>query len=110
MNINFKDNYLNEDWTWHLTSFERLNYTSMDILACIEESNIIGMGGVGKVYKVEMSNGEMVAMKKLFNIDQENIGFLVEVDVLRRLRHRNIVRLLGYCYNYSNPMLIYEFK
>jgi hypothetical protein len=107
--ISFKDNYLNEDWPWQLTVFQRLSFTSMDILACIEESNIIGMGGTGTVYKAEMPSGEIVAVKKLYNTDKKKPGFLAEVDVLGRLRHRNIVRLLGYCYNYSNPMLIYEY-
>lgn len=105
----FKDNYLNEDWPWRLTAFQRLSFTSTDILACIEKSNIIGMGGTGTVYKAEMPNGEIVAVKKLYNTDKKKSGFIAEVDVLGRLRHRNIVRLLGYCYNYSNPMLIYEY-
>lgn len=107
--ISLKDNNLNEDWPWQLTAFQRLSFTSMDILACIEESNIIGMGGTGTVYKAEMPSGEIVAVKKLYNMDKKKPGFLAEVDVLGRLRHRNIVRLLGYCYNYSNPMLIYEY-
>lgn len=107
--ISFKDNDLNEDWPWRLTAFQRLSFTSKDILACIEESNIIGMGGTGTVYKAEMPSGEIVAVKKLYNTDKKMPGFLAEADVLGRLRHRNIVRLLGYCYNYSNPMLIYEY-
>eukprot|EP01018_Ginkgo_biloba_P027585 Gb_40484 [translate_table: standard] len=110
----FNENYHSE-WPWRLTAFQRLSFTSHDILACIKESNIIGMGGTGTIYKAEMPSGEIVAVKKLWksqnhdNIDYKEPGFLVEADVLGRLRHRNIVRLLGYCYNNVNPMLIYEY-
>ncbi|KAH9305955.1 hypothetical protein KI387_010359 [Taxus chinensis] len=114
-NIKFKDSsYLSEEWPWRLTAFQRLSFTSADILACIKESNIIGVGGTGTVYKAEMPSGEIVAVKKLWRShenakDYQDPGFLAEADVLGRLRHRNIVKLLGYCHNNVNPMLIYEY-
>ncbi|XP_057839163.2 MDIS1-interacting receptor like kinase 1 [Cryptomeria japonica] len=114
-NIRFKDNiYLSDEWPWRLTAFQRLSFTSTDILACIKESNIIGIGGTGTVYKAEMPSGEIVAVKKLWRShehakDYKDPSFHAEADVLGTLRHRNIVRLLAYCYNNVNPMLIYEY-
>ncbi|GLJ10350.1 hypothetical protein SUGI_0126630 [Cryptomeria japonica] len=104
-NIRFKDNiYLSDEWPWRLTAFQRLSFTSTDILACIKESNIIGIGGTGTVYKAEMPSGEIVAVKKLWRShehakDYKDPSFHAEADVLGTLRHRNIVRLLAYCYN-----------
>ncbi|KAI3995775.1 hypothetical protein MKX01_007254 [Papaver californicum] len=109
----------NGDWPWRFLAFQRLNFTSADLLACIKETNVIGMGGTGKVYKAEMSRFQTtVAVKKLWkspNSDIEtgcspqNDDLMGEVSLLGRLRHRNIVRLLGYLHNDSEVMIVYEY-
>nr|POE50655.1 mdis1-interacting receptor like kinase 1 [Quercus suber] len=105
----------NGEWPWRLMAFQRLGFTSADILACIKESNVIGMGATGTVYKAEMPQlNAVVAVKKLWrssaDIETGNSNDLVgEVHVLGRLRHRNIVRLLGCIHNDTNVMIIYEF-
>ncbi|KAI9180661.1 hypothetical protein LWI28_006986 [Acer negundo] len=105
----------NGEWPWRLMAFQRLGFTSVDILACIKESNVIGMGATGIVYKAEMSRlNAVVAVKKLWrsSADIETGGsgdFVGEVNVLGKLRHRNIVRLLGFLHNYANMMIVYEF-
>ncbi|KAL5859985.1 hypothetical protein ACOSQ4_001281 [Xanthoceras sorbifolium] len=102
-------------WPWRLMAFQRLGFTSADILACIKESNVIGMGATGVVYKAEMSRlNTVVAVKKLWRsrADIETGGsgdFVGEVNVLGKLRHRNIVRLLGFLHNDTNMMIVYEF-
>ncbi|OVA02311.1 Protein kinase domain [Macleaya cordata] len=108
----------NGDWPWRLLAFQRMNFTSTDLLACIKESNVIGMGATGKVYKAEMQRFHTtVAIKKLWrststdietgsSTDEDLVG---EVNLLGRLRHRNIVRLLGYLHNDSEIMIVYEY-
>ncbi|KAI7983632.1 MDIS1-interacting receptor like kinase 1 [Camellia lanceoleosa] len=103
------------EWPWRLMAFQRLSFTSNDILSCIKESNVIGMGATGIVYKAEMQRLNMiVAVKKLWrtgtDVEMGNSDDLVgEVNVLGRLRHRNIVRLLGFLHNDTNAMIVYEY-
>lgn len=109
----YKYSFKDTSWPWRLTAFQRLNFTSSDILACVRDSNKIGMGSTGAVYRAEIHGGDgTVAVKKLWKTHinpSTGPGFLAEVDVLGRLRHRNILRLLGYCYNDVNTLLIYEY-
>ena len=74
---------------------------------------ILGMGSTGTVYRAEMTGGEIIAVKKLWGKQKENIrrrrGVLAEVEVLGNVRHRNIVRLLGCCSNRECTMLLYEY-
>ncbi|KAE8701409.1 Leucine-rich repeat receptor-like protein kinase PXL1 [Hibiscus syriacus] len=100
---------------WRLMAFRRLGFTAADILACIKETNVVGMGATGVVYKAEMpQSNAVVAVKKLWrsgaDVESGNGGDLVgEVNVLGKLRHRNIVRLLGFLHNDTNMMIVYEF-
>ncbi|XP_009769366.1 MDIS1-interacting receptor like kinase 1 [Nicotiana sylvestris] len=103
------------EWPWRLMAFQRLGFTSNDILACLKESNVIGMGATGVVYKAEMQRqNTVVAVKKLWksgtDIEMGGSEDLVgEVNVLGKLRHRNIVRLLGFLHNNRDAMIIYEY-
>ncbi|KAI4349337.1 hypothetical protein L6164_009937 [Bauhinia variegata] len=113
----FRERFYKGDkgWPWRLMAFQRLSFTSADILACIKESNVIGMGATGTVYKAEVpQSSTVVAVKKLWrsgsDIETGSSEDLVgEVNLLGRLRHRNIVRLLGYLYNDTDVMIIYEY-
>ncbi|KAF7154815.1 hypothetical protein RHSIM_Rhsim01G0260400 [Rhododendron simsii] len=100
-------------WPWRLLAFQRLGFTSEDILECIKESNVVGTGATGVVYKADLQN-TVVAVKKLWksgtDIELGTSDDLVgEVNVLGRLRHRNIVRLLGFLHNDSQSMIVYEY-
>ncbi|KAG2405941.1 MDIS1-interacting receptor like kinase [Vigna angularis] len=54
-------------WPWRLMAFQRLGFTSTEILACIKETNVIGMGATGIVYKAEVpQSNTVVAVKKLW--------------------------------------------
>ncbi|EAZ12589.1 hypothetical protein OsJ_02495 [Oryza sativa Japonica Group] len=62
------------------------------------DDNIIGEGGYGVVYHGRLINGTDVAIKRLFNnIGQAEKEFKVEVESIGHVRHKNLVRLLGYC-------------
>ncbi|KAL6210775.1 hypothetical protein ACLB2K_016007 [Fragaria x ananassa] len=105
----------NGEWPWRLMAFQRLGFTTADILASVKESNVIGMGATGIVYKADITRSNtVVAVKKLWrpatDVETGSSGDLVgEVNLLGRLRHRNIVRLLGFLNNDTNLMIIYEY-
>ena len=41
-------------WPWRLTALQRLGFTSADVVACIKEANVVGMGATGVVYRAEL--------------------------------------------------------
>ncbi|KAI4355153.1 hypothetical protein L6164_003952 [Bauhinia variegata] len=74
------------------------------------EENVIGEGGYGIVYKGILSDGTRVAVKNLLNNKgQAEREFKVEVEAIGRVRHKNMVRLLGYCVEGAYRMLVYEY-
>ncbi|XP_012434672.1 receptor-like protein kinase HSL1 [Gossypium raimondii] len=100
--------------TWKLTSFQRLNFSEMNILSNLVDDNLIGVGGSGLVYRVEIDrSGEFVAVKKIGNcekldrkLEQE---FLSEVEILGNIRHCNIVKLLCCISSEDSKLLVYEY-
>ncbi|KAG2263659.1 hypothetical protein Bca52824_070738 [Brassica carinata] len=88
-----------ESKAWRLTAFQRLDFTCDDLLVCLKEDNIIGKGGAGIVYKGVMPSGDLVAVKRLATMSHgssHDHGFNAEIQTLGRIRHRHIVRLLGF--------------
>ncbi|WJX15826.1 hypothetical protein P8452_05926 [Trifolium repens] len=73
-------------------------------------SNKLGEGGFGIVYKGRLSNGEEIAVKRLsVNSGQGDSEFKNEVVLVAKLQHRNLVRLLGFCLEGRERVLVYEF-
>ncbi|XP_004295394.1 PREDICTED: G-type lectin S-receptor-like serine/threonine-protein kinase At1g11410-like [Fragaria vesca subsp. vesca] len=73
-------------------------------------ANKLGEGGFGPVYKGLLANGEEIAVKRLSkNSGQGLEQFKTEVKLIAKLQHRNLVRLLGCCFNSEEKMLIYEY-
>ncbi|KAH9616031.1 hypothetical protein KSS87_006320 [Heliosperma pusillum] len=70
---------------------------------------IIGDGSFGLVYKAKLANGVTVALKKLSPDAFQGLReFRAEMETLGKLRHRNIVKMLGYCMSGPDHVLIYE--
>ncbi|KAF8011929.1 hypothetical protein BT93_I0146 [Corymbia citriodora subsp. variegata] len=69
----------------------------------------IGRGAFGTVYKGVIGE-KMVAVKRLDKLLAEGEReFQTEVEVIGRTHHRNLVRLLGYCTDGTNRLLVYEY-
>ncbi|XP_030950245.1 probable serine/threonine-protein kinase At1g01540 [Quercus lobata] len=74
------------------------------------DENVIGEGGYGIVYRGLMEDNTNVAVKNLLNNrGQAEKEFKVEVEAIGRVRHKNLVRLLGYCAEGAHRMLVYEY-
>ncbi|KAK2358463.1 Protein kinase superfamily protein [Trifolium repens] len=74
------------------------------------KANIIGEGGYGVVYQGQLINGNPVAIKKLLNnLGQAEKEFRVEVEAIGHVRHKNLVRLLGFCIEGTHRLLVYEY-
>ncbi|XP_015901572.3 probable serine/threonine-protein kinase PBL28 [Ziziphus jujuba] len=77
------------------------------------DENLVGKGGFGRVYRGTLRSGEIVAIKKMelppFKEAEGEREFRVEVDILTRLEHPNLVSLIGYCADGKHRFLVYEY-
>ncbi|XP_059437183.1 G-type lectin S-receptor-like serine/threonine-protein kinase At1g11330 isoform X2 [Corylus avellana] len=74
------------------------------------QSNKLGQGGFGPVYRGKLSNQQEIAVKRLSRASgQGQEEFMNEVVVISKLQHRNLVKLLGCCVEGEEKMLVYEY-
>ncbi|PON38672.1 Mitogen-activated protein kinase kinase kinase [Parasponia andersonii] len=72
--------------------------------------NEIGSGGYGKVYRGTLPTRELIAIKRAKReTKQGGTEFRTEVELLSRVHHKNLVRLVGFCIEQGEQMLIYEY-
>lgn len=75
-----------------------------------DESNVLGCGGFGIVYKAKLPDGYTVAIKKLAeNGPQGDREFIAEMETLSNHANENLVPLLGCCIFGSEKLLVYKF-
>ncbi|EEE66517.1 hypothetical protein OsJ_22991 [Oryza sativa Japonica Group] len=72
--------------------------------------HLLGKGGFGRVYGGVLSaSGMPIAVKRVSSESRHGMTqFTAEIIILGRLRHRNLVRLLGYCRHKEELLLVYE--
>ncbi|TXG59357.1 hypothetical protein EZV62_013930 [Acer yangbiense] len=91
----------------------KLKIPFSEILEATQNFNnkfLIGEGGFGKVYKGILKSGVKVAVKRSDSKHGQGLPeFQTEVLLLSRIRHRNLVSLIGYCNEGSEMILVYEF-
>ncbi|XP_038893613.1 cysteine-rich receptor-like protein kinase 10 [Benincasa hispida] len=96
-----------------LTTMESLQYHFNTIDAATNNfsaHNKLGEGGFGVVYKGRLNNGQEIAVKRLSRTSlQGSEEFKNEVMVVAKLQHRNLVRLLGFCLEGEEKILVYEY-
>ncbi|TVU36603.1 hypothetical protein EJB05_18542, partial [Eragrostis curvula] len=74
------------------------------------EIHAIGSGGYGKVYKGTLSNGQIAAIKRAQQGSMQGAAeFKNEIELLSRVHHKNLVSLVGFCYEQGEQMLVYEY-
>ncbi|GLJ28271.1 hypothetical protein SUGI_0555630 [Cryptomeria japonica] len=75
------------------------------------EDQKLGQGGFGEVYKcILVETNEIVAVKRISEGSRQGIKeFISEVSIVSRLRHRNLVQLLGWCHEQDQLLLVYEY-
>ncbi|XP_075508490.1 LOW QUALITY PROTEIN: uncharacterized protein LOC142545283 [Primulina tabacum] len=110
--------------SWKFTPFQKLTFSVEQVLGCLVESNTIGKGCSGIVYRAELDNGEVIAVKKLwptavqagYNCQNDRLdgnsvrdSFSTEVKTLGSIRHKNIVKFLGCCWNQNTRLLMYDY-
>ncbi|CAN0896947.1 G-type lectin S-receptor-like serine/threonine-protein kinase At4g03230 [Linum grandiflorum] len=72
--------------------------------------NKLGQGGFGPVYKGKFPGGQEIAVKRLSSASAQGLEeFKNEVVLIAKLQHKNLVRLLGYCVEGNEKMLLYEY-
>ncbi|KAK9290476.1 hypothetical protein L1049_008646 [Liquidambar formosana] len=76
------------------------------------EENFLGEGSLGSVYKAEFPDGQIMAVRNINTVAlslQEEDQFLDVIWSASRLRHPNIVTLIGYCVEHGQHLLVYEY-
>ncbi|CAF1702523.1 unnamed protein product [Brassica napus] len=101
-----KKEYSNSDGQFMLLF--NLDMISM-ATADFSPENKLGQGGFGTVYKGILLNGIEIAVKRLTRGSEGGIEFRNEVSILTRVQHKNLVKLLGFCNEGDEKILVYEF-
>lgn len=75
-----------------------------------DPSRKLGQGGAGSVYSGTLSNGKIVAVKRLFFSTRQWVDeFFNEVNLISGIEHKNLVKLLGCSIEGPESLLVYEF-
>ncbi|KAL0340534.1 UNVERIFIED_CONTAM: Leucine-rich repeat receptor protein kinase MSP1 [Sesamum radiatum] len=106
---------IKEPLSINVATFEHslLRIKAADIVSATEnfsKSYIIGDGGFGTVYRASLPEGRIIAVKRLngghLHGERE---FLAEMETIGKVKHENLVPLLGYCVFADERFLIYEY-
>ncbi|THG01270.1 hypothetical protein TEA_028188 [Camellia sinensis var. sinensis] len=103
-------------WAGHVTHPESSELPMLDLNKILvatnnfSQPNKLGEGGFGPVYKGKLEDGQQIAVKRLSSHSgQGNEEFKNEIILISKLRHRNLVRLLGCCIEGEEKILVYEY-
>ncbi|KAL8252107.1 hypothetical protein R6Q59_035800 [Mikania micrantha] len=89
------------------------SFTFEELRKCTDNfsaTSQIGAGGYGNVYKGILPDGELIAIKRARKgSTQGGLEFKTELELLSRVHHKNVVGLVGFCFDQGEQMLVYEF-
>ncbi|WOH02737.1 hypothetical protein DCAR_0522126 [Daucus carota subsp. sativus] len=118
---------LSEKRSWNVKSFNVLSFTEDQIINSIKKENLIGKGGSGNVYRVDLPNGTQLAVKHIWNSDineakktyssstmlqkgsKTSSEYDSEVKMLSAIRHVNVVKLYCSITSEDSSLLVYEY-
>ncbi|KAK9284088.1 hypothetical protein L1049_012348 [Liquidambar formosana] len=88
-------------------SYQELNQATRGF----KDTERLGFGGFGQVYKGNLPNSNTpVAVKRISHESKQGLReFICEIKSIGRLRHRNLVQLLGWCRRGGDLLLVYDF-
>ncbi|XP_017985424.1 PREDICTED: protein BRASSINOSTEROID INSENSITIVE 1 [Theobroma cacao] len=115
VNTSWKLTGAREALSINLATFEKplRRLTFADLLEAtngFHNDSLIGSGGFGDVYRAQLKDGSVVAIKKLIHISgQGDREFTAEMETIGKIKHRNLVPLLGYCKVGEERLLVYEY-
>jgi hypothetical protein len=99
-----------EDWE---ASFGPHRFSYKDLFHATDgfsDKRLLGIGGFGRVYRGALASKTEVAVKKVAHGSRQGMReFVAEVVSIGRLRHRNLVQLLGYCRRKGELLLVYDY-
>nr|APU94854.1 leucine-rich repeat receptor-like protein kinase [Pohlia nutans] len=84
----------------------------MEATQNLSDNCIIGKGGHGTVYKAILASGSPIVVKKIVSLDRNthiHKSFLTEIETIGNAKHRNLVKLLGFCKWGEVGLLMYDF-
>ncbi|KAJ8771672.1 hypothetical protein K2173_026849 [Erythroxylum novogranatense] len=87
-------------------------FTYQELLAATSNffaENLIGKGGSSQVYKGCLPDGKEIAVKILRPSEDALKEFVLEIEIITALHHKNIISLLGFCFEDKNLLLVYDF-
>ncbi|CAA0809974.1 Protein kinase protein with adenine nucleotide alpha hydrolases-like domain [Striga hermonthica] len=91
--------------TCRLFSFQELVKATSNFFP----GNMIGKGGSSRVYRGYLPDGKQLAVKILKTSEDAVKEFLLEIEIITALHHKNIISLFGFCYEDKNLLLVYDF-
>ncbi|KAL7097976.1 hypothetical protein ACP275_10G176400 [Erythranthe tilingii] len=96
---------------WRSVFFYPLRVTEQELLMSMDEKSVRGNGGnFGRVYAVNLPSGEFVVVKKILNFSNQSSKALKnEVKTLAKIRHKNVVKIMGFCHSDDSIFMIYEY-
>ncbi|XP_072976507.1 L-type lectin-domain containing receptor kinase SIT2-like [Typha angustifolia] len=100
-----------EDWELEFGP-HRLTYKDLfKATKGFNDEHLIGVGGFGKVYRGALPSLQTeIAVKKISHDSKQGMKeFISEIASMSRLRHRNLVQLLGYCRRQGELLLVYDY-
>ncbi|KEH21801.1 NSP-interacting kinase-like protein [Medicago truncatula] len=96
----------------YLGNLKRFSFRELQVATNnFSSKNLVGKGGFGNVYKGVLSDGTVIAVKRLKdgNAIGGEIQFQTEVEMISLAVHRNLLRLYGFCMTSSERLLVYPY-
>ncbi|KAI3755276.1 hypothetical protein L1987_55072 [Smallanthus sonchifolius] len=101
-----------EDPAVHLGQLKRFSLRELQVATDgFSNKNVLGRGGFGKVYKGRLTDGSLVAVKRLREDRTQGgeLQFQTEVEMISLVMHRNLLRLIGFCMTPTERLLVYPY-